>query len=124
MRPTKGEVPRPCTVGRWHSDERTAFSHGKTCIRRTRDTECISVLSRFSHVQLFAIPWTIAHQAPLSMGFSRQEYWSGLPSPPPGYLPDPGIAPASLMSPALADGSLPLAPPGRGIQSGMHLGIS
>ena len=47
--------------------------------------------------------WTVAHQAPLSMGFSRQEYWSGLPCPPPGDLPHPGIEPASLMSPALAD---------------------
>ena len=49
-----------------------------------------------SHVRLFAIPWTVAHQAPLSMGFSRQEYWSGLPSPSPGDLPDPGIEPRSL----------------------------
>ena len=48
--------------------------------------------------------WTVAHQAPLSMGFSRQEYWSGLPCPPPGYLYDPGIKPASFMSPALAGG--------------------
>ena len=48
--------------------------------------------------------WTIAHQAPLSMGFSRQEYWSGLPCPPPGDLPNPGIEPASLLSPALAGG--------------------
>ena len=46
--------------------------------------------------------WTVALQALLSMGFSRQEYWSGLPSPPPGNLPDPGIEPASLMSLALA----------------------
>ena len=46
------------------------------------------LLSRFSHVQLFATPWTIAHQAPLSMGFSRQEYWSGSPCPPPGDLSD------------------------------------
>ena len=46
--------------------------------------------------------WTVARQAPLSMGFSRQEYWSGLPCPPPGDLPDPGIEPASLKSPALA----------------------
>ena len=49
-------------------------------------------------------PWTVARQAPLSMGFSRQEYWSGLPFPPPGDLPDPGIKPRSLMSPALAGG--------------------
>ena len=55
-----------------------------------------------SHVQLFATPWTVAHQAPLSMGFSRQEYWSGLLCPLPGDLPDPGIEPMSFMSPALA----------------------
>jgi len=51
-----------------------------------------------SHVQLFATPWTIAYQAPPSMGFSRQEYWSGLPLPSPEDLPDPGI---KLRSPAL-----------------------
>ena len=44
-----------------------------------------------SHVRLFATPWAIAHQAPQSMGFSRHEYWSGLPFPSPGYLHDPGI---------------------------------
>ena len=49
-----------------------------------------------------AILWTVAHQAPLSKGFSRQQYWSGLPYPPPGDLPDPGIEPMSLISPALA----------------------
>ena len=53
---------------------------------------------------LFDTLWTVAHQAPLSMKFSRQEYWSGLPFPPPGDLPDPGIEPASLISPALAGG--------------------
>ena len=62
------------------------------------------VLSRFSHVQLFVTLWTVAHWAPLSMGFSRQEYWSGLPCPPPGDLPDPEIEPTSLTSPALAGG--------------------
>ena len=61
-----------------------------------------SVLSHFSRVRLCATPWTVAHQAPLSMGFSRQEYWSGLPCPPPGDLPDPGIEPRFLTSPALA----------------------
>ena len=50
-------------------------------------------------------PWTVAHQAPLFMGFSRQEYWSGLPCPPPEDLPDPGIEPVSLASPALGGGS-------------------
>ena len=61
------------------------------------------MLSHSSHLRLFATLRTVAHQAPLSMGFSRQEYWSGLPCPPPGD-PDPGIDPASLMSPALAGG--------------------
>ena len=64
---------------------------------------CCAVLSRFSHVQLFATPGTVAHQASLSMGFSRQEYWSGLPCPPLGDLPNPGIEPVTLTSPALAD---------------------
>ena len=62
------------------------------------------MLSLFSRVWFFVTPWTVAYQAPLSMGFSRQEYWSGLPCPPPGDLPDPGIEPTSLMSPSLADG--------------------
>ena len=62
----------------------------------------VCVLSHFNHVCLFASPWTVARQAPLSVGFSRQEYWSGLPCPPPGDPPDPGIKPASLKSPALA----------------------
>ena len=57
-----------------------------------------------SRVRLFVILWTVAHQAPLSMGFSRQEYCSGLLCPPPGDLPNPGIEPASLTSPALASG--------------------
>ena len=52
--------------------------------------------------QLSATPWTVAHRAPLSMGFSRQEYWRGLPFPPPGDLPDPGIVPVSPVAPALA----------------------
>ena len=56
-----------------------------------------------SQVQLFATPWTVAPLSPLSIGFSRQEYWSGLPCPPPGDLPDPGIEPISTISPALAD---------------------
>ena len=54
-------------------------------------------------------PQTVAHQAPLSMGFTRQEYWSGLPCPPPRDLPTPGIEPPSLMSPALQGDSLPLS---------------
>ena len=64
---------------------------------------CVRVLSHFSPVQLFAAPWTVAHQAPLSMGFSRQEYGRRLPCPPAGDLPDPGMEPRSLMSPVLAN---------------------
>ena len=56
-----------------------------------------AVLNHFSHVQLFVTLWTVAHQAPLFMGFSRQEYWSGWPCPPPG-LPDPGSKPVSHVS--------------------------
>ena len=62
-----------------------------------------AVLSCFSHVQLFVTLWTVAHQVPLSMGFSRQEYWSGLPFPSLGDLPDPGIKLAFLMSSSLID---------------------
>ena len=62
------------------------------------------VLSCFSHVLLFATLWTIACQAPLSMGFSRQEYWSGLPGPPLEYLPETGIELTSFISPLLAGG--------------------
>ena len=67
-------------------------------------------ISRFSHVRLFVTPWTAAHQSPLSMGFSRQEYWSGLPFPSPGDLPDPGIEP---VSPALEADALTSEPPGK-----------
>ena len=62
----------------------------------------VCVLSCFSCVQPFATLWTVACQAPLSMGFSRQEYWSGLPFHSPGHLSNPGIKPVSVMSPALA----------------------
>ena len=62
------------------------------------------MLNRFSCVQLFATPWAVARQAPLSVEFSGQEYWSGLPCLPPGNLPDPGIEPVSLTSSALAGG--------------------
>ena len=70
---------------------------------------CVCLLSCFSHVQLYATLWTATHQAPLSMGFSRQEYWSRLPCPPPEDLPNPGTEPASS---ALQVASLPTEPPG------------
>ena len=84
------------------------------------------VLSHFSHVQCFVTLWTVAHQAPLSMGFSWQESWSRLPFPPPGDLLDPGNEPVSLTSPALAGGFFPTAPPGkpwRVSSTKFHLGV-
>ena len=69
-----------------------------------------SEVKSLSHVQLFATPWTVACQAPLSMGFSRQEHWSRLPFPSPGDLPDPGIEPGS---PTLEAGALTSEPPGK-----------
>ena len=65
---------------------------------------CVCAYCHFSCVGLFVTLWTVAHQAPLSTGFSRQEYWSGLLCPPPGDLSNPGIKPLSLKSPALAGG--------------------
>ena len=66
-----------------------------------------------SHVRLFVTPWTVARQAALSMEFSRQEYWSGVPFPPSGDLPDPRIEPVSSASPALAGSFFTTAPPGK-----------
>ena len=62
----------------------------------------VCVLSHFSCDRLFTTPWTVAHQAPRSVGFSRQEYWSGLPYPSPGDLHHPGIGPRALTFPAVA----------------------
>ena len=73
--------------------------------------ECM--LSCFTHVWLFVILWTIVHQAPLPMGFPTQEYWNGVPCPPPGDLLGPGIEPASPALPALQVDSLPTEPPGK-----------
>ena len=67
-------------------------------------------MKSLSHVRLFVIPWTVAYQAPLSMGFSRQECWIGLPFPSPGDLPDPGIEPGSA---TLQVDALPSEPPGK-----------
>ena len=73
----------------------------------------LPIVKLLSRVRLFATPWTVAYQDSLSMGFSRQEYWSGLPFPSPGDLPDPGIEPESLVSPALAGGFFTTEPPGK-----------
>ena len=69
------------------------------------------MLSHFSCVRFCATPWTVARQAPLSIGFSRQEYWSGLPFPSPGDLPELGIEPASPVFPSLADRFFITMPP-------------
>ena len=74
--------------------------------KRKKPGVCANGLSR---VRLFATPWTVACQSPLSLGFSWQEYWSGLPCPSPGDLPDAGIEPASPVPPALQADSLPLS---------------
>ena len=66
-----------------------------------------------SHVQLFTTPWTVAHQAPLPMGFCGQKHWSGSSFPPPSVLPYPGIELASPVSPALAGRFLTTEPPGK-----------
>ena len=66
-----------------------------------------------SYIQVFVIPWTGGLQDPLSVELFRQEYWSGLPFPPLGSLPDPGSEPTSPVSPALADGFFTTVPPGK-----------
>ena len=71
------------------------------------------VLSHFSHVQLFVTPWTVAHQAPLSVELSRQEYWSRSPFPTPGDLPELGIKPIFLVSLALAGRFFTTVTPGK-----------
>ena len=75
-------------------------------------------MKSLSHVQLLATLWTVAHLALCPWGFSKQEYWRGLPFPPPGDLPDPGIKPTSLMSPALAGGFFRFSPPGKPLYLG------
>ena len=83
-----------------------SFSEGnslrKPKVKGHPNQTCECVLSHFSCVWLFATPWTAGQQAPLSVGFSRQEYWSGLLFLPPGNLPNPGIEPSLFTSPALA----------------------
>ena len=90
----------PALAGRFSTTSATWEAlDNRTCV-------CVKSLSR---VRLFVTLWTVAHQAPPSMGFSSQEYWSGLPFPSPGDLPDPGIEPRS---PALQADALTSRPPG------------
>ena len=88
---------RKQTYGYWEREGRLNWEMGidmyTLCV-------CVCVLSRFSHVQLCGTQWTVAHQAPLSMEFSRREYWNGLPCLPLGDLPEPGVEPGSPVAPA------------------------
>ena len=77
--------------------------HTVFCLGNTGSQTCVCVLSCFSPIQLFATLSTVAWRAPMSIGFSRQEYWRGLPCPPPVYFPVPGVELRSLMSPKLAN---------------------
>ena len=90
-----GKEGHPLGEGEGHEPERN-HRWGQAC-RLASNSQCASMLS---HVRLFATLWTIACQAPLSMGFSRQECWSRLPCPPPGDLPHPGTEPTTFISPA------------------------
>ena len=91
----------------WPFSPRCCYSNTPHTTQQPWD---VTVVQSLSHVQLLATPCTVAHQAALSMGFPRQEYWSGLPFPSPGALPNPGIEPASL---ALAGGCCTTEPPGK-----------
>ena len=103
-RPHRGptpSIPEVSTGGSWDMLWVCPATDSKT----PSGSKCVPKC--FRHVQLFATPWTVARQAPLSMGFSRQEYW--LPFPPLGDLPNPGIKPTSISSPGWQVDSLPLS---------------
>ena len=87
-----------------------SFCTPKPNLPVTPGVSCKVKVKSLSHVRLFATPWTVAYQVPPSMGFSRQECWSGLPFPSPGDLLDPGIEPGS---PTLQADALPSEPPGK-----------
>ena len=103
-----------------NNDDTPATAITQTCVCvRTRVCVCARARARvsthallLSHVQIFTAPWNVAHQAPLSVGSSRQEYWSGLPFPTPGNLPNQGIEPSSLVLPSLAGGFFATEPSG------------
>ena len=102
-----GPVSGPC----WGAGEQTwVWFNDMICKKQPTYCTYCSSLSINSHVRRFAIPWIVVPQAPLFMKFSRQEYWSGLPFPSRGDLPDPGIKPRS---PALQTDSLPSETPGK-----------
>ena len=93
-----------------HSSKASILQHSAFFIVQLSYLHMKVKVKSLSHIRLFATPWTLAYQAPPSMGFSRQEYWSGLPFPSPGDLPDPGIEPRS---PAFQADALTSEPPGK-----------
>ena len=121
---------------RWRTGESRHVIHahpmytfpGDSCFLPDKDVSLLLLFSCSFVSDSFVTPWVVAHQAPLSTGFSQQEYWSGLPFPPPGDLPHPGIEPGS---PALQADSLQLSPcrsskarntaPNRGFYQHVHL---
>ena len=94
-------------------DSYSVISHEKRLLLLNNKVRKVKVES-LSRVRLFATPWTVSYQAPPSVGFSRQEYWSGMPFPSPGHLPSPGIEPRS---PALQAYALPFEPPEKPVVS-------
>ena len=105
--PTSGDLLNPGIEQEFPTLAGRFFINCTTC----EGTYVMKVkVKSLSIVRLFVTPWTVAHQAPPSMGFSRQEYWSGLPFPSPGHLSDPGIEPRS---PALQADALTSEPPGK-----------
>ena len=112
MSPTsESSLANPHKQPEWRSTFRGPLAlQMRTPKLRRELSAVVTVLSRFSRVRLFATVWTVARQAPLSMGFSRQERWSGLPCRPPGDLPNPGI---ERRSPTLQADSLVSEPPGK-----------
>ena len=94
----------------WPRDQTPVSCIAGRCFTLSATREAPGIVQSLSCVQLLVTPWTVAHQAPLSMGFSRQEYWSGFPFPSPGDLPNPGIEPRS---PALQTDALSSEPPGK-----------
>ena len=103
----KGPHPVPST---WH---RAGSAKGPFYPGAALPMHASMHVSHFYHFRLFATLWIVARQVSPSMGFSRQEYWSGLPCPPPGIFPDRGIEPVSLMSPALAGRFFTTRPSGK-----------
>ena len=99
-----------------HVDHSGTWGHMSTCWNAAHSDANFALncaVCVLSHVRLFVTPWTVVCQVPLSMGFSRQDYWSGLPCPPPEDLPDPGIEPTSLVSSALVGGFFTTVSPGK-----------